>query len=267
VTGEFLGGDKEFNLNALREYANMMDFSQLPLDAALRLFLSGFQLPGEAQKVDRMMERFSVRYCTQNPDIYADADTAYVLAFSIIMLNTDLHNPQVVPEDKMTLDDFVKNCRGVDSALSMEFLSGVFNRILHNPISLRELDRERERALAKKANGVATVYRVLGMNNPRELQRKAQSFLRERDDMVRSAKRRRENARAAAAKASGGDGDAAAPPAPKPLATHSETSAREHVPPMFEVTWQVRRFLLFASVFLILISCLLSLFAPFFLRV
>ena len=37
------------------------------------------------------------RYCDCNPNqgIFASADTAYVLAFSIIMLTTDLHSPQV----------------------------------------------------------------------------------------------------------------------------------------------------------------------------
>lgn len=261
VTGEFLGGEKDFALSTLREYADMMDFSKLPLDSALRLFLSGFQLPGEAQKVDRMMERFAVRYCAANPGIFDNSDTAYVLAFSIIMLNTDLHNPQVVPEDKMTLEDFVKNCRGVDPNLDMEFLSGVFDRILHNPISLRELDRERERAEAKKGKGV--LYRMLGMNNSKaEVKRRAESFVRERDDMVRSAKRRRENARAsslAAAEAAlkakpseseygefqgsgdgGGGDDGGGGPSLRVQAAslHTEHSAREHVPPMFEVTWQ-----------------------------
>lgn len=39
-----------------------------------------------------MMEKFAAEFVQQNPGSYS-ADTAYVLAFSIIMLNTDLHNP------------------------------------------------------------------------------------------------------------------------------------------------------------------------------
>ena len=35
--------------------------------AALRLLLSKFRLPGEAQKIDRLMEKFAGRYCESNP--------------------------------------------------------------------------------------------------------------------------------------------------------------------------------------------------------
>lgn len=40
------------------------------------------------------------------------ADAAYVLAFSIIMLNTDLHSPQV--RKRMTLEDYSRNLKGVN---------------------------------------------------------------------------------------------------------------------------------------------------------
>lgn len=60
-----------------------------------RTFLNGFRLPGEAQKIDRLMEKFAERYVNCNPDAFKSADVAYVLAYSVIMLNTDAHNPQV----------------------------------------------------------------------------------------------------------------------------------------------------------------------------
>lgn len=34
---------------------------------AKRAFLQGFRLSGEAQKLDRIMQKFPVRYCTFNP--------------------------------------------------------------------------------------------------------------------------------------------------------------------------------------------------------
>jgi len=37
---------------------------------AMRNFLSSFRLPGEAQKIDRIMERFAIRFCEQNPSIF-----------------------------------------------------------------------------------------------------------------------------------------------------------------------------------------------------
>lgn len=79
----------------LHEYVDMMDFKGMRFDDAIRHYLSGFRLPGEAQKIDRMMEKFSERFCLQNPTVFPSADTAFILAFSIIMLNTDLHNPAI----------------------------------------------------------------------------------------------------------------------------------------------------------------------------
>ena len=53
--GECLGREAEyqngFALKVLHEYVNMMDFSGLMFDDAIRFYLSGFRLPGEAQKV------------------------------------------------------------------------------------------------------------------------------------------------------------------------------------------------------------------------
>ena len=65
-----------------------------------RMFLDGFRLPGEAQKIDRLMEKFAERYVNCNGETFKSADVAYVLAYSVIMLNTDAHNPQV--KTKMT---------------------------------------------------------------------------------------------------------------------------------------------------------------------
>ena len=78
-------------------YVDLIDFSNMEFVAALRHLLSKFRLPGESQKIDRIMEKFAERYVENNKklEIFASADAAYVLAYSIIMLTTDLHNTQV----------------------------------------------------------------------------------------------------------------------------------------------------------------------------
>ena len=64
---------------------------------------------GEAQKIDRIMEKFAERYCRDNPGAFRTADGAYLLAFALIMLNTDAHNPQA--DKKLALEDFVNMCQ------------------------------------------------------------------------------------------------------------------------------------------------------------
>jgi brefeldin A-inhibited guanine nucleotide-exchange protein len=48
-------------------YIDQLDFSGVNLVQALRLFLHNFRLPGEAQKIDRLMEKFASRFCETNP--------------------------------------------------------------------------------------------------------------------------------------------------------------------------------------------------------
>ena len=64
---------------------------------------------GEAQKIDRIMEKFAEKYCRDNPGAFPSADGPYLLSFAIIMLNTDAHNPKA--ENKMQSDDFVNMCQ------------------------------------------------------------------------------------------------------------------------------------------------------------
>jgi hypothetical protein len=42
------------------------DFTELEFIPALRRFLEGFRLPGESQKIDRLMEKFASRYFSCN---------------------------------------------------------------------------------------------------------------------------------------------------------------------------------------------------------
>ncbi|KAG9337296.1 hypothetical protein JZ751_028864 [Albula glossodonta] len=92
-----------------------MDFSGMELDEALRKFQAHIRVQGEAQKVERLIEAFSQRYCMCNPDVvqqFHNPDTIFILAFAIILLNTDMYSPNIKPDRKMMLEDFIRNLRG-----------------------------------------------------------------------------------------------------------------------------------------------------------
>ena len=59
--GEYLGQHEEFPLSVMHAYVDAMNFKRMKFDAAIRDFLKGFRLPGEAQKIDRIMEKFAER--------------------------------------------------------------------------------------------------------------------------------------------------------------------------------------------------------------
>jgi IQ motif and SEC7 domain-containing protein len=70
MIGEYLGNlQQSFNMAVLEYFAEEMDFSGLAIDVALRKFQGYFRMPGEAQKIERLMEVFSHRYSVCNPDV------------------------------------------------------------------------------------------------------------------------------------------------------------------------------------------------------
>ncbi|KND00748.1 uncharacterized protein SPPG_03863 [Spizellomyces punctatus DAOM BR117] len=138
MIGEFLGEGEEENIAIMHAFVDEMEFSGMTFTDALRLFLQCFRLPGEAQKIDRFMLKFAERYVKGNPQNFSSADTAYVLAYSVIMLNTDQHNAQV--KKRMTKADFLKNNRGIDNGqdLAQEFLEAIFDEISQNEIVMKD---------------------------------------------------------------------------------------------------------------------------------
>lgn len=92
------------------------------------------------------MEKFAERFTRKNEDIFPSADTAFILAFSVIMLQTDLHNPSIKPEKKMTIDAFIRQNRGISvdgGDLPADLLTGIFKRIQSHPFTLKEDDDAR----------------------------------------------------------------------------------------------------------------------------
>uniref|UniRef100_A0A0N5A8A3 SEC7 domain-containing protein n=1 Tax=Syphacia muris TaxID=451379 RepID=A0A0N5A8A3_9BILA len=204
VVGDFMGDGKEFNKRVMYAYVDQLDFSNRDFVAALRLFLDGFRLPGEAQKIDRLMEKFASRYCECNPNLglFASADTAYVLAYSIIMLTTDLHSPQV--RSKMTKEQYIAMNRGINdqSDLPQEYLSDIYDEIAGNEIKMKPgLNR-----LPKKSTSATT-----------ERQRKLLQGL-ELAEMAQTARALMEAAS-------------------HYEATFLSASHYEHVRPMFKIAW------------------------------
>ncbi|OUM56684.1 hypothetical protein PIROE2DRAFT_49309, partial [Piromyces sp. E2] len=136
--GEYLGEGDEYNIQVMHAFVDLMDFSNMTFVTALRVFLQSFRLPGEAQKIDRFMLKFAERYLKGNPQTFTSADTAYVLAYSVVMLNTDLHNDQV--KNRMTKAEFVKNNRGIDEGkdLPKDFLEAIYDDIRTNEIVMND---------------------------------------------------------------------------------------------------------------------------------
>ncbi|KAF2817187.1 protein transport protein sec72 [Mytilinidion resinicola] len=226
--GEFLGEGDAANIAIMHAFVDYMDFAKTRFVDALRRFLQSFRLPGEAQKIDRFMLKFAERYITGNPNAFANADTAYVLAYSVILLNTDQHSTKMKGR-RMTPEDFIKNNRGInDNAdLPEEYLLGIYDEIAHNEIVLYT-----ERAAA--ANQGIVVQPTVGIaanigqalaTVGRDLQREA--YVQASEEMANKTEQLYKSLLRAQRRTA----------TKMPVSKFIPASSFKHVGPMFEVTW------------------------------
>lgn len=127
-------------------FCSLFDFKASSFSESLRTFLEKFRLPGEAQCIDRLMEAFASEMYDQqqgNPvesPLFNSADAVFRMAFSTIMLNTDLHNPGLKEEKRMKIPDFIRNNRGLndDKDFPEEFLTELYEEIKSNQLQVQK---------------------------------------------------------------------------------------------------------------------------------
>jgi hypothetical protein len=129
-------------------------YNHLFMSFSLRHLLTqgGFRLPGEAQQIDRIISTFAQCYWEDNAGDPATCpfkhqDTIFLLAFAIIMLNTDLHKngrakgiAKKREKNKMTKVEFINNLKGVEKGgeIDSEYLSVVYDQIETSPILIQD---------------------------------------------------------------------------------------------------------------------------------
>lgn len=85
MIGEYLGNlQQEFNMAVLAHFVNELDLSGMQVDVALRKFQGYFRMPGEAQKIERLVEVFSQRYASCNTDIISRLRSSDTVILSFI---------------------------------------------------------------------------------------------------------------------------------------------------------------------------------------
>ncbi|KAI9295379.1 Sec7-domain-containing protein [Neoconidiobolus thromboides FSU 785] len=134
--GEFVS--KKSNFELLKVFISEFNFTNKRIDEAMREFLEAFRLPGEAQLIARIFEEFSEHYFKTEPPHIKSKDGVFVLAYSIILVNTDLHNNQV--RKKMQFADYARNLRGVNDGqdFDQDFLKTIYTTIQSNEIVMPE---------------------------------------------------------------------------------------------------------------------------------
>jgi hypothetical protein len=105
---EWLGKNDEWRQRVLRNYLDCFEFGGMRLDEAFRRFTGHLYLKGETQLIDRILVQFARRFydCNRN-GLFDNQDVVYGVAYSLLLLNTDLHVAQ--NNTKMSRSTFVRN--------------------------------------------------------------------------------------------------------------------------------------------------------------
>ncbi|EFE36844.1 uncharacterized protein ARB_04370 [Trichophyton benhamiae CBS 112371] len=135
--GDFLS--HRSNEALLDAFIGLQDFKGKNVVEALRELLGSLRLPGEAPLIARIVTVFSEKYLDAvHPEEIADKDSLFVLTYAIILLNTDMYNPNIKPQNKMSYEGFARNLRGVNNGkdFSTEYLQDIYSSIRNSEIIL-----------------------------------------------------------------------------------------------------------------------------------
>eukprot|EP01105_Mastigella_eilhardi_P022666 TRINITY_DN5613_c0_g1_i1.p1 TRINITY_DN5613_c0_g1~~TRINITY_DN5613_c0_g1_i1.p1 ORF type:complete len:898 (-),score=164.63 TRINITY_DN5613_c0_g1_i1:31-2430(-) len=136
TVGDFIGSGDQAEV--LTSFVRLLEFGPRDLEMSLRMFLRSLSLPGEAQKIDRLLTAFAKRYVEsaqkqvedriegggavsgEDPlftlslgHAGSDPESIYALCFSCTMLNTALHNMQASAGCKMDLERWIHSNTGL----------------------------------------------------------------------------------------------------------------------------------------------------------
>lgn len=144
AVGEIFGQEDDFSQETLNLFLDKIDYKDVDILKALKLFLEKFELPSEAQKVERILEKFAIKFSRDNSKLLT-SDTAHLLSFSFMMLQTNIHNPQVI--EKMNLGKYISICKNIEGAeqfLSIDRITAYYNSLVSQPIAIHFSEKRRK---------------------------------------------------------------------------------------------------------------------------
>jgi len=115
----------------LENVVKLHNYSNQFLPTALRIFFSKIEAPKERNfYLSLILEKFSKRFCSCNPQLELTPDQVYIICFSLILLSTDLTSPHV--KNKMSKREFIRNTRYALPDINSDFAGHLYDNIYLN---------------------------------------------------------------------------------------------------------------------------------------
>ena len=95
--------------------------------------------------MDRILQAFSSKFFADNREVFRSAEAIYLLSYSLMILQTDLHNPQV--KEKMKFEDFKKMTKGINAGedIDGDYLKRLYKSVGENPLAKHSMDKRGEK--------------------------------------------------------------------------------------------------------------------------
>ena len=145
---EIMAENNPFSHLILKEYSKTYNFGGYDIIKAMNLFMSTFKLMGESYNIYNFICAFGAKFYEDNKEIYEknklnkknksacfkSEEEVTSFAYSIMILNTDLHNPNVL--NKMTVEEFIKNNKssGLFTDVPEEYFKKIYQEIYDNEL-------------------------------------------------------------------------------------------------------------------------------------
>ncbi|KAF2664227.1 hypothetical protein BT63DRAFT_460528 [Microthyrium microscopicum] len=135
----WLGQNAAPNARTRHAYMELYDWTGSNILASFRELCTRLILRAESQELDRVIDAFSDRWCEANPAHgFKDKHVVHILAYSLLMLNTDLHIAESA--QRMTRSQFVKN--------TLPTLRSVADSSVENSETIRQRQKQDRGALS-----------------------------------------------------------------------------------------------------------------------
>lgn len=152
----FAKSSDPFSHDVLRSLMRTFKFFEEPMDISLRKFLWEIDLPTETQQIDRLISAFAQRYFECNPPLFDNADEVYLLAFSLVVLHSDLFNKS--NKHKMQRHEYQKNTR--DANVDAELLGYFYDNIQYTEFIAQDDDDADSAGRSKRAKARKKVRKI-----------------------------------------------------------------------------------------------------------
>lgn len=108
---QYLASTEEENSKVRSRYMDLFKWKPNVLEST-RILCSKLYLKGESQEIDRILTAFTKSYLKQHPtNVFCtrDFEKMYIVIYSLILLNTALHNSGVDTRSKISQSEYVRN--------------------------------------------------------------------------------------------------------------------------------------------------------------